>query len=190
MLMIFYKINRKACLALIIFAGVCSLIVTGCGKKAGEKRQAKREEIKEMNVSSKDIHDGVWDTKITNTAYGKNVSPALKFDPVDGATFYAVYMVDPDGSNWLHWRLFTKKTELETGEDDGEYIGPYPPAGTHRYIVKVYALKKRPDSRPGNFDASGETIDKIREMIDISDGFQGNILGEGELVGTYTAGDR
>ena len=55
-------------------------------------------------LSSGDLHDGVWDTVITNTVNGENVSPQLSWEPVDGAECYAIYMVDTSANCWIHWK--------------------------------------------------------------------------------------
>jgi len=74
-------------------------------------------EIQDMKVTSESLKNGVWNEKITNTYAGENVSPELSWNKVDGAAEYAIYMIDPDGHNWLHWRVtgFTG-THLEEGE--------------------------------------------------------------------------
>lgn len=175
--------------ALIVFA----MLMSGCGDKdsvSGENGSVTKGDISEMKVTSDSLSNGVWDEKITNTSYGRNVSPELTWSAVDGASEYAVYMVDPDGHNWLHWRVTGfKGTHLDEGEmpDGSEYVGPYPPSGTHRYIVTVYALKAKPDSIPGNFDSSNSSADSIGKALDISGGKSGNILAEGKLEGTYTS---
>ncbi len=57
-----------------------------------------------------------------------------------------------------------------------EYIGPYPPSGTHRYVVTVYALRSPADEYPGDFDAGGNDIDEIEEKLDMAGGKSGNIM--------------
>ena len=49
-----------------------------------------------MYVSSSNVADGVWDTKITNTTNGENLSPELSWSSVEGALGYEVYMIDTD----------------------------------------------------------------------------------------------
>lgn len=132
-----------------------------------------------MNLSSKSLHDGIWDETISNTAFGDNRSPELSWTPVEGAAGYAVYMIDPDGHNWLHWAAYTTETELPEGADVGFYLGPYPPAGTHRYEVTVLALAEKPESLPGNFDGPDNSLADIRKGL-------GTILAEETLSGTYT----
>jgi len=175
-------IRKMAIAATLIMA----VIFTGCVNNTDQAE----EESAEMKVTSENLHDGVWDEIITNTSAGENRSPELTWSAVDGAEEYAVYMIDPDGHNWLHWRVtgFTG-THLDEGETpaNSEYVGPYPPSGTHRYIVTVYALKAAPDTVPGNFDSSNSGTDKIEEALDTSGGSKGNIITTGVLEGTYTA---
>lgn len=165
----------------------------GCGEMGtddGKTGDAAREES--MTVTSDNLHNGVWDTEITNTVKGKNLSPELSWSTVDGAEEYVVYMVDPDGHNWIHWILTgVTKTHLDEGESlpDNQYVGSYPPSGTHRYIVTVYALAERPDSYPGNFDASNSDPNIIEEGLDQAGGKSGNILAVGSLEGKYTHGN-
>lgn len=179
------------------------LLGTGCQNAAAEKstsvnksssdKNVTKGGISNMTVTSENINDGVWDEMISNTSSGANVSPELDWSAVDGATEYAVYMIDPDGHNWLHWRVTGfKGTHLKEGEttENSEYIGPYPPSGTHRYIVTVYALKAEPDSIPGKFDSANVSTDNIEKVLDISDGKTGNIIAKGKLEGTYSAKKR
>lgn len=181
-----------------VFAAFTSLIIillSGCtGAHSGKQTSIDKEpaEIQEINVTSVNIHDGIWDTAITNTANGENRFPELSWTGVPDAAEYAIYMIDPDGNGWLHWRAYgIKDTHLNGGEQvaESEYIGPYPPSGTHRYAVTVYALRSPADEYPGNFDAGGNDMDEIEEKLDMAGGEAGNILGKGSLAGTYTAGD-
>lgn len=183
--------GKRILTSLFVFcmmALVCACGETGTGEE--EASDAAKEET--MTITSDNLHNGVWDTEITNTAKGKNLSPELTWSPVDGASEYVVYMVDPDGHNWIHWILTgLTKTHIEEGEDlqDNQYVGPYPPSGTHRYIVTVYALAAKPDSYPGNFDAANKDPGIIAKGLDLAGGKNGNILASGSLEGTYTHGD-
>ena len=146
----------------------------------------------ELHLESTDLVDGVWNSVITNTANGDNRSPDLHWQYVDGASEYTVVMIDPDGGSWLHWyQSGIIGSGLEPGQaDSGEYIGPYPPGGTHHYNVYVYALKKHPDKEPDiHFDQGGNDIDAIAGMLDVADGAEGNIIDSDVLTGTYTAGE-
>lgn len=146
----------------------------------------------ELHLDSTDLVDGVWNSEITNTANGNNASPDLHWQYVDGASEYTVVMIDPDGSSWLHWyQSGIIGAGLEPGQaDSSEYIGPYPPSGTHHYNVYVYALKKHPDKEPDiAFDQGGNDIDAIAKTLDTADGTSGNIITSDIITGTYTAGE-
>lgn len=155
--------------------------VTGCqAKKTGGEDQYN------IEVTSDNLKDGVWDDIITNTEYGDNLSPELKWDKVEGAECYAVIMTDPDGNNWLHWlETDISSNEINTGytTDKNKYIGPYPPNGTHHYRVYVLALKERKEAAGAKFNSGGNDITKIIEELSEND----NCLGTGYLEGTYTA---
>ena len=44
----------------------------------------------QFNVTSEDLHGVYWDVKISHDK-GEDLSPQLSWDPVEGATCYAVY---------------------------------------------------------------------------------------------------
>jgi phosphatidylethanolamine-binding protein (PEBP) family uncharacterized protein len=137
-----------------------SLLICGCGKSENLEVQ------NTMKISSENLSDGVWDTEITNTAKGRNISPELTWSAVPGAEEYAIYMIDPDGGNWIHWIASgITGTHVDAGEqmDNSQYVGPYPPSGTHHYIVTVYALRSRPDNLPGRFDSSNRNPGHYRK---------------------------
>ena len=45
-------------------------------------------------VTSNSLKDGYWDEITANTVAGQNLSPDLTWEPVEGASCYAIYMVD------------------------------------------------------------------------------------------------
>ena len=145
------------------------------------------EDIPSFELTSADLHDGVWDSVITNTKNGSNVSPQLSWEKVEGAECYVVYMVDTTAGNWLHWKSgFVTDTELAQGAaDKKEYVGPYPPGGTHTYEIYVYALGGTVDKIPGVFDSQNKGFFDFDEKI----GEQTEILACGHISGTYTKGD-
>lgn len=142
-----------------------------------------------FELTSEDLHDGVWDDDITDTDYGTNSSPQLKWDAVEGAQCYSIYMVDTDAGNWLHWK--TKEcndTELAHGwAERSDYVGPYPPEGTHTYEVFVFAMKQPADEYKGMFNSSNTSLDDMFASVDTAGGERGNILSYGHISGTYTA---
>jgi len=152
-------------------------------------------EVIKINVTSESLtSDGKWLTVINSTMgkpAGSNLSPQLSWDKVDGASCYAIYMIDISARNWLHWLA---KNVTETGLplgaelEDSQYEGPYPPSGTHEYEVIVYALKEAPAEYPGSFDNSNASIDAIEKAIDTINGVSGNIIGKGSIIGIVTVG--
>lgn len=147
-------------------------------------------QLEVMELTSADLHDGVWDTRITKTDAGENLSPQLQWDPVEGAACYAVYMVDESADHWLHWKQmgFTE-TELPSGFAPGAcYIGPYPPEGTHVYMVYVLALRSDRCGNLGRLDAPNADVTEMLQSLDVKeDGSTGNVIAYGYLTGTYSA---
>lgn len=145
-----------------------------------------------LSLTSTDVKDGVWDDKITNTNYGENLSPELTWDPVEGATNYVVIMID---GAWLHMDVFTSETHLDAGaikrgSRGDQYVGPYPPNGTHTYSVFVFALKDESGKVKLSFDAGGNSIDQIYNSLNVDkNGNSGNVIAVGRLDGNYTHKD-
>ena len=161
-------------------------VMTLMNNKTGAGGEDMAAGLKEIRITSESLRDGVWNNVITNTKNGSNASPELSWDEVDGAGEYAVYMFDPSADNWMHWRAHgITTTHLNEGDDVGEYIGPYPPSGTHTYIVYVFALKTAADSYPGSFDSENKGIEDIIAGLDRAGGKSGNIIARGSLSGTY-----
>lgn len=127
---------------------------------------------------------------------GVNVSPPLEWEHVQGTIKYAIICEDPDASSaaWTHWIIFNipndttslsewimEREEIDDGTKQGfndfgtiGYRGPCPPAGTHRYNFKVYAL---------------DTVIQLPAKInkeDLLKAMKGHILDEGHLMGRYT----
>lgn len=154
--------------------------------------------VNSFEVTSQNLNGAVWDDVITNTKYGENLSPELSWDDVEGANYYYIYMLDESAGNWMHMRVEGfKETDLKAGaftkeKDDelsAQYVGPYPPGGTHTYTVYVFALKDLSASKEiGNFDNSGYKVENIAGELDISvNSEEGNIIAVGKVSGTYTA---
>lgn len=144
-----------------------------------------------FELDSVNLKDGVWDNVISNTDAGENKSPELKWEPVDGAKLYVIYMVDPDGGNWLHWKSDgVTETDLPEGwASSMEYVGPYPPLGTtHTYDVYVVALKKPVERLRGLFNGSNMKFHEFIKGLDTdAEGGSGNIISYGYLSGTFTS---
>ena len=158
-----------------------------------------------FDVFSDDLLGDAWDVIISNKSDGQNMSPELHWDPVDSADRYYIFMVDETAGNWLHWQVLgladsciaqgTCGKELSVIADSdgrevmGQYVGPYPPSGTHTYTVYVFAVKGEPV--PDNvlfFDRSGNDIIKIAKMLNTAEGTdEDNLISYGMISGTYTA---
>lgn len=148
--------------------------------------------IPTFELASEDLNDGVWDSEITNTLFGSNVSPELSWEPVEGASNYVIYMVDLSASYWIHWKSNNvTETNLPQGfEDDLHYVGPYPPSGTHEYVIYVFALAEPVERIGGLINAASYDFNGYVRDLDIGlDGAVGNVLSYGELSGTYTYGE-
>jgi len=143
-----------------------------------------------FEVLSSNINDGKWDDVISNTSVGENKSPALSWEPVEGATRYVIYMVDTTVQNWIHWKSEeVTETELPEGwASSGDYVGPYPPeGGTHTYEVYVIALKNPVERVKGGLDGQNAKFASFVEALDTdADGNTGNIAACGHLAATFT----
>ncbi len=128
---------------------------------------------------------------------GEDISPELEWGQAPAGTVsLALIMDDPDapGGTWVHWVIFNMppdrtglpegiplEAELADGSRQGAnsgrglgYAGPCPPGETHRYFFKLYALDQMLDL------ASGVTAAELTAAMDR------HILGQAELMGTYT----
>jgi len=123
------------------------------------------------------------------TCEGTNVNPSLIISGLPMATkTLAVILEDPDAPkgvfvHWIVWNIPPTNKILENtipGEEGmndfkkKHYAGPCPPAGTHHYHFKVYALDNFLHLDPSSGKAELEAaMDKY-------------IIGFGELIGQYT----
>ena len=131
--------------------------------------------------------DGEWKTEC-GLKEG-NLSPALSWKAVDGATRYAVVMIDITTTRWLYWYTVVDKTELKEGEftDPSVYTGPYP-AGTHTYEIHVIALKSEPKAGTFAVDARSGDIQSFFDYVNTaSDGSVGNVIAYGTIKAPYTS---
>jgi|GEM_PF-3399977 len=96
-------------------------------------------------------------SKNSNTSAGENICPKINWSSGEVES-WAVYMVDLSADNWLHlvdWNLDTNTYEEGALPVNGQYVGPYPPSGTHCYAVFVFGLSKTYDSVPGQIGTAG-----------------------------------
>lgn len=144
-----------------------------------------------FELESDDLVDGVWKDVISNTDKGENKSPALSWEPVEGATSYVIYMVDLDATYWMHWKADeVTETKLPQGWAEKFYVGPYPPEGQeHRYDIYVVALKNPVERVKGMNDATNDKFPEFIQSLDVdAEGNEGNIISYGHVYGTFTAG--
>lgn len=143
-----------------------------------------------FEVTSSSITDGVWNDVISNSDKGSNASPELTWEPVEGATVYAIYMVDINMHYFLHWNSngITETSLPEGWAPESDYVGPYPPeGGTHTYDVYVIALKNPIDRLKGGVNSLTVNMQDFIDSTDTDiDGNTGNIVAIGHLSGDFT----
>ena len=155
--------------------------------KEVDKSKVYMDSLPVFEVTTTSIEDGEWKRE-TGLKEGNN-SPALSWEPVEGATKYAVFMIDTSTTNWLSWYVIVDKTTLFEGEftDQSVYVGPYPP-GTHTYEVYVLALADDPKPCSFPMDASGGDINAKANLLNVkADGTAGNVIAYGTIKAPYTA---
>ena len=147
-------------------------------------------DIPTFELTSEDLHDGVWDTVISNTVAGSNVSPQLTWEAVPDAACYVIYMVDSSAGDWLHWKKndVIETTLVQGWDQTSDYLGPCPPPGTtHDYEVYVIAIKEPVERVKGALKLSNPSFyDNVWALDTPVEGVSGNILAYGHLVGTFT----
>ena len=140
-------------------------------------------------VTTNSLKDGYWDEITANTVSGQNLSPDLNWEPVEGASCYAIYMVDLNTHYFLHWiQGDITETSLPQGYAGSKYyIGMYPPAGdTHVYNIYVIALKNPVDRVKGSVNGiSPKFPDFITALDTDKDGNTGNIISVGKVSGKF-----
>jgi Raf kinase inhibitor-like YbhB/YbcL family protein len=123
---------------------------------------------------------------------GGNQNPPLAFVNLPAGTKSLILVMnDPDApdGNWIHWivaNIPPDVAQLPAGKLPAEavvgtnswgaarYDGPQPPSGTHRYVIRAYALDARLPLEPGFAFASLETA------------LRGHILAQAQIEGTFT----
>jgi Raf kinase inhibitor-like YbhB/YbcL family protein len=130
------------------------------------------------------------------TCDGQNINPPLVFvDVPQAASSLALLVDDPDAprGTWVHWLVYNippavrEVKERSVPRDGVEgmtsagkpgYAGPCPPAGTHRYCFKLYALDAMLE-----FDRPQRADSKVLE-----ERMKDHLLEQTELVGLYSRG--
>ena len=136
-----------------------------------------------FEATSSDLNGIYWDVSISHDK-GDDLSPQLSWEPVEGATCYAVYMIDPDGHEWIHMKTLTTETSLDKGAVE-DYIGPYPPSGVHTYNVYIFALREE-KKLPAILNGPSNGINEITSILNTgSNSDIGNVIAWGGVAGKY-----
>ena len=185
----------KKLLTIGIIAVMLIAVLTGCSD--GKFTEATLD-VPSITVTSTSVTDEGKLLTVTaaaerNDPQGENQSPAVSWEAVEGANYYAVMLFDVD-ANWLH--LFATDitdTELPQGAytDTGIYVGPYPPksAGTHTYRLAVFAIKEQPNDTIGKLNSKESYAGLVNHLNQVGNNSD-NILAYGYMEGTYTYGDQ
>lgn len=140
-------------------------------------------------VTSESLTGGLWNEITSNTVEGKNLSPELSWDAVEGASCYVIYMVDMNTHYFLHWKMenITETKLSEGAASSKEYIGMYPPPGVaHQYNVYVFALKNPVERAKGSINGiNPKTADFMAALDTDKDGNTGNIIAVGRICGNF-----
>ncbi len=127
------------------------------------------------------------------TCRGRDISFPLRWRGVPtGTQSLTLIISDPDapGGTWYHWALYNLPRRLKRLPKDGnnfvrkedaalnswhkqKYRGPCPPSGTHRYIVRLYAL-----DTSFYFTKPPSAAELIKAM-------RHHVIASTELVGTF-----
>ena len=178
------KKAKKCAVGAVIGIGMMGLGMFGSFVSAVKQYEFNFDNLDTFKVESDSLERGIWKNEISNQADGRNLNPELHWDSVKGAERYYVIMIDESADNWMHWYaenvtdnsieegLFTDEFSEVSSKDGittkGQYVGPYPPSGTHTYTVYVFALKLETYSVSDiNFDGAGNDIEEIAKQLNI-----------------------
>ncbi|MBP5655441.1 MAG: hypothetical protein J6X33_07990 [Clostridiales bacterium] len=180
--------------------GQMDLDLTGCFEPVTQKEydmavtgkipedQVYVDDLATFELTTEDLEGDMWKKQI-GSKY-ENLSPDLSWDAVDGASCYALLMIDHVAWNWVHWYSLTDKTHVGSGEFSGKdqgYAGPIP-EDAHEYTVYVVALRTEPANGFFQVDttAYGEDKDGMFTRLNKgTDGKAGNILSYGVVKGIF-----
>jgi len=140
-------------------------------------------------------HEGEFPKRFT--CEGEDISPELSWDGAPKETkFFVLILHDPDAprrNGFTHWLLYDIPAAIDRvrenvprqeqladaavqgRNDSGEigYMGPCPPAGRHRYFLRLYALRERLGL------PAGATAGEVQIALD------GKVIEQCELMATY-----
>jgi Raf kinase inhibitor-like YbhB/YbcL family protein len=141
-----------------------------------------------MNLSSTDFADG-GPLSMRHGKKFENASPQLAWsDLPSGTASLALTMIDthPVARGYVHW--FIDGIPPVDGEFSGgaggavpvgreltAYAGPFPPSGTHEYVITLYAL-----------DADAPALSANSTPTAFVESVKGHVLATATLTGTFT----
>lgn len=152
-----------------------------------------------MNLMSLSFADG-GEIPRKFTCEGRNISPTLTWTDAPRHTeSFALIVRDPDAPRihgFTHWVVFNIPATVSQIDEDVPqiqslpgigvqgtndkgtlgYIGPCPSSGRHRYLFRLFALRRQLYLEPG------ATCEQVMSAM------EGQILEEAELMGTYEKG--
>ena len=166
----------------LITSGAAAILLAAIASFAAENERIK--------ITSSAFQDG-GNIPSKFTCDGFDTSPSLQITGVPSEAKSLVLIADdPDApgglfTHWLAWNIPPQTDSISEGSapkgmhgtnDFGKsgYKGPCPPAGTHRYSFKIFALDRELDLRSG----------ANRQQVDTA--MKGHVIVKGELVGRYT----
>ncbi len=103
------------------------------------------------------------------TCEGQDISPEFDWTDAPRETKSFALIIQPRTPKIASLGIQGKNDAGKIG-----YIGPCPPSGTHRYFVRLFALRTELGLGPG------ATRDELEDAI------EGHAIEEAELMGTYT----
>lgn len=167
------------------------LLLTGCASKSVFTDA--NLDVPIIKVTSTSIEDGQLSTitvadRTPNNPLGDNQSPAVSWDAVEDANYYAVCMFDED-ANWLHFFVMDiQTTSIEQGKysSPNVYVGPYPPKNglPHHYRIEVFAIKEQPNDFIGKLDGKNSYENIVNHLNQVG-GKSDNIIARGHVTATY-----
>jgi Raf kinase inhibitor-like YbhB/YbcL family protein len=160
------SINQTGIIRIVIAAVLCIGMIAATFTIGGDSYAAS----KKMTVTSSGIKSGVLADKygvrgkLSNGIPTVSLPLTIKNAPAK-TKYYAVYMYDPDGGDWIHWLAANynsatfkadasvkQKSKMIQGKNSwGKvgYGGPTPPSGVHKYVITVYALSGKVSLKSG-----------------------------------------
>ena len=140
------------------------------------------EYIDTFEVNSESIFYGGWKKEIASTK--GNVSPELSWEKVEGATQYAVLLVDLDEGNYhLQGYGLVSDNHIDAGAlNKAQYVGPYL-EGYHYYKAYVFALRE--DVSDVNLLVDNQNVDEASLIKQFTKKNSDNVISFGNITCIY-----